>query len=73
MAAQSPTRETIPRPAAPPAWSHDTRVGQLDFITTIPQDVYRGSGCFVGIQTLAKGLAQLRCNVAMITPELHLP
>ena len=35
--------------------------------------MYRGSGCFVGIQTLAKGLAQLNCDVAMITPELHLP
>ena len=46
---------------------------RLDFITTIPQDVYRGSGCFVGIQTLAKALAQLNCDVAMITPDLHLP
>jgi glycosyltransferase involved in cell wall biosynthesis len=35
--------------------------------------VYRGSGCFVGIQTLAKGLAQLHCDVAMITPEFHVP
>ena len=73
MAAQSPIRETIPRPACGPAWSHGTRAGRLDFITTIPQDVYRGSGCFVGIQTLAKGLAQLNCDVAMITPEFHLP
>ena len=73
MAAQSPIRETIPRLVCGPAWSHGTRAGRLDFITTIPQDVYRGSGCFVGIQTLAKGLAQLNCDVAMITPELHLP
>ena len=49
------------------------RAGRLDFITTIPQDVFRGSGCFVGIQTLAKGLAQLNCDVKMITPQFHLP
>src|SRR5690349_8106107 len=73
MIAQAPIRETIHRSACPPAWSHDRRVGRLDFITTIPQDVYRGSGCFVGIQTLAKGVAQLNCDVAMITPALHLP
>jgi glycosyltransferase involved in cell wall biosynthesis len=73
MAAQSPIRETIPRLAGGPPWSHGTRARRMDFITTIPQDVYRGSGCFVGIQTLAKGLAQLNCDVAMITPELHLP
>ena len=73
MAAQSPIRETIPRPAGGPAGADGTRAGRLDFITAIPQDVYRGSGCFVGIQTLAKGLAQLNCDVAMITPEFHLP
>jgi glycosyltransferase involved in cell wall biosynthesis len=73
MAAQSPIRETIPRLAGGPAWSHGTRARRMDFITTIPQDVYRGSGCFVGIQTLAKGLAQLSCDVAMITPGFHLP
>ena len=73
MAAQSPIRNTIPRPACGSAVSHGARAGRLDFITAIPQNVYRGSGCFVGIQTLAKGLAQFDCDVAMITPELHLP
>src|SRR4051794_25615397 len=73
MAAQSPIRETVSRAAGGASWSHDTRAGRMDFITTIPQDVYRGSGCFVGIQTLAKGLAELNCDVAMITPEFHLP
>lgn len=72
MAAQSPIRETVPRPSCHLAWSRGTRAGRMDFITTIPQDVYRGSGCFVGIQTLAKGLAQLNCDVAMLTPEFHL-
>ena len=73
MAAQSPIPETIPRQVCRPAWSHGTSAGRLDFITTIPQDVYRGSGCFVGIQTLAKVSAQLNCDVEMITPDLHLP
>jgi glycosyltransferase involved in cell wall biosynthesis len=73
MAAQSPIREPVSRLAGGPAWSHGTRARRMDFITTIPQDVYRGSGCFVGIQTLAKGLSELNCDVAMITPEFHLP
>src|SRR5688572_1790172 len=73
MTAQAPIRETVSPLAGCSAWSHGTPAGRIDFITTIPQDVYRGSGCFVGIQTLAKGLAELRCDVAMITPDLHLP
>ena len=73
MAAQSPIRETILRPTCGSALSRDARAGRLDFITAIPQDVYRGSGCFVGIQTLAKGLAQLDCDVSLITPEFRFP
>ena len=53
--------------------SAGTAACRLDFITAIPQDVRRGSGCFVGIQTLAKGLAALQCNVNMVIPKLHLP
>jgi glycosyltransferase involved in cell wall biosynthesis len=67
MAAPAPFRPTLPSPAC------GTRAARLDFITSIPQDVYRGSGCFVGIQTLAKGLAQLNCDVEMIAPHRHLP
>lgn len=48
-------------------------VEQLDFITAIPQDVRRGSGCLVGIQTLRKGLEDLGCDVALIAPQFHLP
>jgi glycosyltransferase involved in cell wall biosynthesis len=73
MSAQAQIRETVPPMACRPAWGHGTRAGRLDFITSIPQDVYRGSGCFVGIQTLAKGLAQLDCDVEMIVPRHHLP
>jgi glycosyltransferase involved in cell wall biosynthesis len=73
MAPQTLIHETIRRLACGPARSQGPGARLLDFITTIPQDVYRGSGCFVGIQTLAKGLGQLSCDVAMITPEFHLP
>jgi glycosyltransferase involved in cell wall biosynthesis len=73
MAAQEQILKTVPQAARCPAWSRDTRAGRLDFITSLPQDVYRGSGCFVGIQTLAKGLAQLDCDVEMIAPQRHLP
>lgn len=48
-------------------------VARLDFITAIPQDVRRGSGCLAGIQTLAKGLAALECDVALVMPGLHFP
>ena len=73
MAAQSTIRETISRPAYGSAWSRGAQAARFDFITAIPQDVYRGSGCFVGIQTLAKALCQLNCDVEMIAPRHHLP
>ena len=46
---------------------------KFQFITAIPLDVKRGSGCFVGIQTLAQGLRTLGCEVELITPKLHFP
>src|SRR5437763_1562746 len=42
-------------------------------MTAIPQDVTRGSGCFVAIRTLAEGLRSLGLEVDMVTPKLHLP
>lgn len=45
----------------------------LQFITAIPLDVTRGSGCFVGIQTLARGIRALGCEVELVTPSVHLP
>jgi glycosyltransferase involved in cell wall biosynthesis len=73
MAAQAPLGETLPSADSRSACGHGTRAGRLDFITAIPQNVYRGSGCFVGIQTLAKGLAQLNCDIEIIAPHHHLP
>lgn len=45
---------------------------RLGFITAIPQTVHRGSGCFVGISTLAAGATALGNTVEMITPEVRL-
>ncbi len=75
MTAQARTRES----RAPVAHAGNLNTGngrsteRLDFITAIPQDVRRGSGCLVGIQTLAKGLVQLNCDIALVHPALHLP
>lgn len=46
---------------------------RLQFITAIPLDVKRGSGCFVGIQTLARGIRALGEEVELVTPRLRLP
>src|SRR5260370_40844058 len=40
----------------------------LAFITAIPQSVHRGSGCYVGIRTLATGVRALGGHVDLITP-----
>jgi glycosyltransferase involved in cell wall biosynthesis len=45
---------------------------RLGFVTAIPQTVHRGSGCFVGISTLAAGAAALGNAVEMITPDVRL-
>ena len=45
---------------------------RLGFITAIPQSVHRGSGCYVGIGTLAAGATALGNRVEMITPAIHL-
>lgn len=45
----------------------------LQFITAIPLDVHRGSGCFVGIQTLERGIRALGGNVELVTPKLRFP
>lgn len=41
---------------------------RLGFITAIPQSVHRGSGCYVGIATLAAGLRALGNHVEFIQP-----
>ncbi len=45
---------------------------RLGFITAIPQTVHRGSGCYVGISTLAAGAIALGNHVEMITQEVRL-
>ena len=45
----------------------------FQFITAIPLNVWKGSGCFVGIKTLATGIRALGGEVNFVTPALHLP
>ena len=45
---------------------------RLGFITAIPQSVHRGSGCYVGIGTLAAGATALGNHVEMIVPNIRL-
>jgi glycosyltransferase involved in cell wall biosynthesis len=44
---------------------------RLGFITAIPQSVHRGSGCYVGIVTLAAGLRALGHHVELIRPAFR--
>lgn len=46
---------------------------RLRFITAIPLNVERGSGCYVGIRTLADGVRALGTDVDMVTPKMRLP
>jgi len=48
-------------------------VSLLQFITAIPLDVRRGSGCYVGTRTLVEALRGLGVNVAMVTPRVRTP
>jgi hypothetical protein len=45
----------------------------LQFITAIPWDVYRGSGCYVGTRTLAEALRQSGMRVDVIRPAIVTP
>jgi glycosyltransferase involved in cell wall biosynthesis len=45
----------------------------FQFITAIPLNVWKGSGCFVGIDTLAAGIRALGGEVNFVTPQCHLP
>ena len=48
-------------------------VSLLQFITSIPLNVRKGSGCYVGTRTLAQGLRQLGIDVGMVTPRVRTP
>jgi glycosyltransferase involved in cell wall biosynthesis len=48
-------------------------VSLLHFITAIPLEVTRGSGCYVGTRTLVDAVRQLGTDVAMVTPRVLTP
>jgi glycosyltransferase involved in cell wall biosynthesis len=48
-------------------------VSLLHFITAIPLEVTRGSGCYVGTRTLVDAVRQLGTDVAMVTPRTLTP
>jgi glycosyltransferase involved in cell wall biosynthesis len=48
-------------------------VSLLQFITAVPWDVRRGSGCYVGTRTLVEALRQLGIDVALVTPRIVTP
>jgi glycosyltransferase involved in cell wall biosynthesis len=45
----------------------------FQFITAIPLNIWKGSGCFMGIVTLAKGIRTLGGEVNFITPGFQFP
>ena len=44
---------------------------KFGFITAIPQSAQKGSGCYVGINTLATGVNNLGHGVDMILPSIR--
>jgi glycosyltransferase involved in cell wall biosynthesis len=48
-------------------------MNRLQFITAIPSDVRRGSGCYVGTRTLVEGLRRLGNQVDVARPRVQLP
>jgi glycosyltransferase involved in cell wall biosynthesis len=45
----------------------------LQFITAVPWEVERGSGCYVGTRTLVEALRQLGVDIALVTPRIVTP
>ena len=45
----------------------------LEFITAVPWDVRRGSGCYIGTRTLVQALRELGIDVALVTPGTVTP
>lgn len=48
-------------------------MSRLQFITSIPQDVRQGSGCYVGTRTLVEALRKLGTDITMVTPRVRTP
>ena len=55
------------------AGTRRTSMSLLQFITAVPLNVQRGSGCYVGTRTLVKALRQLGIDVALTTPQIVTP
>jgi glycosyltransferase involved in cell wall biosynthesis len=45
----------------------------LQFITAVPWDVRRGSGCYIGTRTLVEALRQLGIEVSLVAPRIVSP
>jgi glycosyltransferase involved in cell wall biosynthesis len=45
----------------------------LHFITAVPWNVRRGSGCYVGTRTLVEALGHLGIDIALATPRIIMP
>jgi glycosyltransferase involved in cell wall biosynthesis len=54
------------------AWSQ-VIVNRLQFITAMPSNIRRGSGCYVGTRTLVEGLRGLGTTIEIVRPQIHLP
>src|SRR6266571_3797344 len=48
-------------------------MSRLQFITAIPSEIRRGSGCYVGTRTLIEGLRALGTHVEVARPRIQLP
>lgn len=48
-------------------------MSRLQFVTAIPLNVRRGSGCYVGTQTLVEAVRQLGTDITMVTPRVQTP
>jgi glycosyltransferase involved in cell wall biosynthesis len=48
-------------------------MSRLHFITAIPQNVERGSGCYVGTWTLASALRALGVDIDIVAPRVSMP
>ncbi len=48
-------------------------VKSFDFVTTIPLNRWMGTGCYVGVETLAAGVKSSGHNVSIVAPRIRVP
>lgn len=51
----------------------DKAMPRLTFITAVPQNIERGSGCYVGTWTLLKALRQCGTEIEVVAPRIAMP